>query len=237
MTHKCPKLNDVFLCGEDLYSDVSLNSTCVTHLLNDENSSCNVRETGPIADVFEAEAGYIFAFNVDNLKISLTNGTDLIVNGSVIINYANETLSINGINYDNTIDSSSEQLDLVLPPMQKINKNATVMVLSLERLHLEAAETRNKVIAVRHNTLQHTWSLYILLGLATVSTVILWLQRRTKHVLHVHDIHHIPIYAPPIPSLWPLLRTGEGGVTNPPIHNSKPTTKIPLVISYRYRIQ
>lgn len=95
----------------------------------------------------EAERGYILRSTLTALKISLTNGSDLLINGSAIINCADETLRIIGIDNDNTFDTSSEQLELILPPMRKIIKNTTVMALSLYKLHLEATETMNKVIA------------------------------------------------------------------------------------------
>lgn len=40
ITHKCPKLDDTFLCDENFYTEAPLNNTCVAHLLNGENSSC-----------------------------------------------------------------------------------------------------------------------------------------------------------------------------------------------------
>nr|CAC79666.1 env protein [Drosophila melanogaster] len=216
MTRKCPKLDNTFLCDENFYVDTPQNNTCLEHLLNGENSSCDVRETGPITDVFEAERGYIFAFNVNKLKVSLTNGSELSIMGSAIIRYINETIQINGIDYDGTVDTFPEQTDFDLPPMRKVTRNTTITVLSLEKLHLEATQTMDKILAVHHNTIQHTWTLYTLLGLVTFLAVILWLHRRTKHIVHIHEDHHVPIYASSIPSLWPSLRTGGGGVTTPP---------------------
>lgn len=216
MTRKCPKLDGTFLCDEDFVIDTPQNNTCLTNLLNGENSSCNLRETGPITDVFEAERGYIFAFHVNNMKISLTNGSELSITGSAIIRYINETIQINGIDYDGTDDTFPEQLDFALPPVREITKNTTIMVLSLEKLHLETAQTMGKILAVHNITTRHTWTLYTLLGLVASLAIILWLHRRTKHIVHVHEDHRLPIYAPSIPSLWPSLRTGEGGVTTPP---------------------
>lgn len=121
------------------FIDTPQKNTCLTNLLNGENSSCNVRETGPITDVFEAERGYIFAFNANNLKISLTNGSELSITGSAIIRYINETIQINGIDYYGTANTFPEQLDFALPPVREITRNTTIMVLSLEKLHLETS--------------------------------------------------------------------------------------------------
>lgn len=205
MTRKCPKLDETFLCDEDFFIDTPQNNTCLINLLNGNNSSCDVGETGPITDVFEAERGYIFVFNVNNMKISLTNGSELSITGSAIIKYTNETIQINGIDYDSTADTFPEQLNFTLPPMREITRNTTITVLSLEKLHLEAAQTTSKVLAVHQSTIRHTWTLYILLGLVTCLAIILWLHRRTKHIVHVHEDHRLPIYAPSIPSLWPSL--------------------------------
>jgi len=158
MTRKCPKLGGTFLCDEDFVIDTPQTNTCLTNLLNGKNSSCNVRETGPVTDIFEAERGYIFVFNVNNMKISLTNGSELSITRSAIIRYTNETIQMNGIDYDNTTETFPEQLDFALPPMHEMTRNTTITVLSLEKLHLEAAQTKSKILAVHHNTIRHTWT-------------------------------------------------------------------------------
>lgn len=214
LTQNCPKVDDTFICNKDAYINTPQNDTCTQQLLDSKNSSCDVQERGPVADVFEAEKGYIFAFNANNLKAQLKNGSEITINGSAIIKYVNETIRINGIEYDNGVETTFEHLVLILPPLKEMTRNKTVEILSLQNIHLEAIETSNKILTIHQTATQHAWTLYILLGFVAILTVTAWLHRRTKHVFHVQDHnHHLPIYAPAIPSLWPSLQTGEGGVT------------------------
>lgn len=221
LREKCLNINNKFLC-ENVNSPTNQNTSCIESLLQEKTSFCDIQETNIITDIFEAEKGYIFIFNAKNTIIKTLNGNDISIVGSVIIKYFNCTLTINGIEYDNTINETIEKFDFFLPPIQKIIKNSTIEVLSLERLHLEAAHTSSRILDFRRQSTQHATTLYILFLLLAVTVVLFWTFRRNIHIVHLPMECQLPVVAPAIPSLWPSLHSRGGGVTNP-----APTAAIP----------
>ncbi|KAH8295530.1 hypothetical protein KR044_004972, partial [Drosophila immigrans] len=149
------------------------------------------------------------------------------VNGSAVIRYINSTLQVNGINYDNTLDQTEEHLDFFLPQMGKLIKNTTTKVLSLEGRHLNTIETSNKIWTVAQKSTQHAATLYAICIILTIAITLAWIFRRKKHTFHTHPEHALPIVMPTIPSLWPSLRTGGGGVTDPSVSYTTPPAKPP----------
>lgn len=221
LREKCLKINNIFLC-ENVNFPTHRNTTCIENLLHEKTSFCDIQETSTITDIFEAEKGYIFIFNAKNTIVKTLNGNGTTINGSAIIKYLNCTLTINGIEYDNTADVTEEEFDFFLPPMQKIIKNTTIEVLSLERLHLEALHTSNKVLNFGRQSTQHAAALYILFLLLTIIAVFFWIFRRNIHIVNLPTEYQLPVVAPVIPSLWPSLHSRGGGVINP-----APTAAIP----------
>lgn len=219
--YKCPVIEEQFVCEIDSINNLK-NNTCLGHLIQNKTSYCDIKETGLTTDVFEPEKGFIFVFNGNNLPNISSNQTITNINGSAIIKYNNCTLQINEINYDNTAVSTEEHPDFFLPPIRKLIKNATINILTLERLHLDTLTTSNKLRVVTAGNFRHSTTLYILFTVSLVAVILTWTLRRDTHIFHTGPDHILPIVAPPIPPLWPSLQTGGG-------RSYRPTSKPPLL--------
>lgn len=206
LREKYLNINNISLC-EIVNFPTHRNTTCIKSLLHERTSFCDIQETSTITDIFEAEKGYIFIFNAKNTTIKTVNGNDTTINGSAIIKYLNCTLTINGIEYDNTVDVTEEKFDFFLPPMQNIIKNTTIEAPSLERLHLEALQTSNKILNFGRQSTQHATALYILFLLLTIIAVFFWIFRCNIHIVNLPTEYQLPVVAPVIPSLWPSLHS------------------------------
>ncbi|KAH8318177.1 hypothetical protein KR074_008443, partial [Drosophila pseudoananassae] len=141
---------------------------------------------------------------------------DKIINGSAIITHSNCTVEINKIIYDNTEEVMTEHLNMLLPPIMNITTNHTAQIITLQNLHLKSINLLKQMSQVEISQSYHTTALYSSLGVILTLTIILWIQRRRKIIMFPYHMDQPLDVTKPIPSLWPSLRSGGGGVTDYP---------------------
>lgn len=110
---------------------------------------------------------------------------------------------------------SHDKLTIEIPPMERIENNKTLKVLSLEKLHLEALATTGKMDYI---TQQYFTATYLALSIVLILVICLRTCKRQKTIFTQQPTHTPHVVESAIPSLWPSLRTRGGGVTMPSIN-------------------
>lgn len=192
------------------------NQQCLKGILNEETTTCDIKDIGSEEIIKEIEQRHIIVFNTINRTITSTCGRPKRINGSAIITFKNCSININGLKYDDIEIDYTEEYILSIPELEHIKINNTINDISLHKLHLQTLNTQNGIIEMKILYVTHLTAIYVLLALFAIMIGIVCTCKTYKILFTPMETPSDEL--PTIPSLWPSLHTRGEELPSQPLH-------------------
>lgn len=209
ISSKCPKVHQSYICEDNITP--AINQQCLKGILNEETTTCDIKDIGSEEIIKEIEQLHIIVFNTINTTITSTCGRPKRINGSAIITFKNCSININRLKYDDIEIDYTEEYILSIPELEDIKINNTINDISLHKLHLQTLNTQNGIIEMKNLNVTHLTAIYVLMALFAITIGIVCTCKTNKILFTPMETPSDGL--PTIPSLWPSLHTRGGGVT------------------------
>lgn len=183
----CMVIEGVVICKSDQVEMLDSNH-CIVNILNGENATCEYQmEKRPIIELMSE--GTIFLTNyIGNLKYG---NSSQILNGTFIINFFNETVTLNNARYSNWQTTSFQ----ILPPILQGNLTEKEVKLDLQYLHHLHLENIENLGNLSYKGLVSIGSNFVLLliGFSIILTIQLYSRYRNRQgSLQIPPSVHFP---------------------------------------------
>lgn len=185
---KCLVVNDMTICKKNQLQKLE-DSHCIAQVLNGEEALCDYQfQNKPIVELITD--GTIFLSNF-NGNLSYGNNSQNL-NGTFIINFFNETITIGKVSYSNWQSTSYQ----VLPPVIQSNLTENEVKLDLHYLHQLHLANVKKLEHITFRSLISTGTSFVAIILGLILFLTLYFCIKSKHF--DKTIYIPPIIDPPV---------------------------------------
>jgi len=168
---QCKNFYNIKICNKNKLEDLSQNS-CLPKLLRGEQAE-------HIPTLEEVDEGIVLANNFNNTLTWQDNAKRL--KETCLINFWNETISINSKKFSNTEITVAEPVTplIQLAPV-KIDRMRILSLEALEGLHLDSTENLQELQT--HSTMNRIALLTAIASLAILTLTLHWFRKKTMNI-------------------------------------------------------